>query len=316
MKAEGYSIFVVTPGPLGHLPHPVDTSQGSPACWLRAADVLAHGGSAADVRRSAAERARQTAHGDPEFEAALAASLADADAGGGGAGSGAAHKRLRRSGGAADEEGELQEALRQSLLAATGPPAPATAGAPVSLVRSVSAEDAEALAQALAMSIEGGGGAAGEAAAVPSEQGIIDEMRRLRSALGVEPPAGGGTARLQVRVPASPPLPNSSAGAAAAAASGRPLQVQRRFAADAPVAGVLDWAALAWLEAAYPRLVSCAGAGSAEVEGTAAGVVPPFSLLASLQPPVVLTSDSAADRALTVGGAGLLPSAMLTLRAL
>jgi len=79
----------------------------------------------------------------------------------------------------------------------------------------------------------------------------------------------------------------------------------------------LDWAALAWLEAAYPRLAvsSGAGAGSAEVAGPAAGVVPPFSLLASLQPPVVLRSDSDADRALTVGGAGLLPSAMLTLRA-
>lgn len=310
MKAEGYSIFVVLPGPLGHLPNPIDASQGAPSCWLRAADVLARGDAGADVRRSAAERARQSAEADPEFEAALAASLAESGDATGGA---AAHKRVRRDGGA--EDSELREALRLSLLASSGGggagAAPWQPGGDGSSGGDSAAADAEALAAAVALSLAGpGGGASAEAAGV-SEDAVVAEMLRLRAALAPEPPPGAGTARLQVRVPPVPPrvVVAGASSAAAAAGPGRPQQ--RRFVAGAPIADVFDWAALAWLEAAYPHL---AAAGAPASAAPAAFPWPPFSLVASLAPPLTLRSDSPADRALTVSAVGLLPSATLALR--
>ena len=343
MKTEGFSIFVVLPGPCGHLPDPVDTAQGDPGCWIRMSDVISRGHTAADARRSAADRARQTAQTDPEFEAALAASLGDAVDG-----DSFESKRVRLSEGAWDrstggEDSDLQEALRLSLFASGDEPHAShrtSDGLQSSGETSSDSDDAAALAAAVALSLGGVsneiGGCCGPAL---SEDAVASEMRYLRRSLGLEPPPaslgapGGSIARLQIKVPGIAPvkLPQH----AFSAAPNRPQQ--RRFAVDAPLAAVFNWAALVWLDTAFPHLVpmstdsavTCAplvesvaadarsSASSADAGDSMRAPAPPlfaFTLTAALRPPINVRSDCVADREATVGSSGLMPSATLVLQ--
>jgi Ataxin-3 len=311
MKQSGYSIFVVIPGPLGRLPDPVDTSQGEASCWRRVGDVLAQAHAAEDARHSAAARAQQSAVQDPEFEAALQASLVSA-------GVEESHKRPRPSARVEEENSErdFQAALRLSLLATTAPEA-ASGSASAGLA---SPDDPE-LAAALALSLSGGDSSA-VAVPVPRPSAltiaaISQLILHLRSALAAEdaaaaPVAGASnSARLQVKLPLILPCrvdrPSSET-----VPRGAPAPQHRRFELNAPLSAVLDWAALCWLEAAFPEALAVEGVGTADVDA-----VPPemsaFQLCATM-PPIVLCSSSVEDRARTVRDAGLAPSASLTLR--
>lgn len=76
LKAEGYFIFAVEGTPL---PRPMsDRSVGSPDCWHTVSEIQAGvgKGAAGGVKRQAAERAKQAAREDPEYAAALKASMA------------------------------------------------------------------------------------------------------------------------------------------------------------------------------------------------------------------------------------------------
>jgi Ataxin-3 len=342
MKQDGYSIFVVVPGPLGRLPDPVDTSQGDPRCWRRIGDVLAQSHTAEDARHSAAVHARETAAHDPEFEAALRASLAMAGETAGGDES-QGHKRVRRTFGDDDQDDPgLQQALRMSLMQARGGSAAAAASAPLPSPSGSTSSDGAELEAALALSL-GGDDSSG---AVPAPSGtavpvsialVVLEIQRLRAAIAAaeaaaaassaaEAAAGGVETRLQVKLPSAPPfhsVDSSGRGVAPAAAAPAPASHQRRFKCVAPVAAVLDWAALCWLESSYPEAAVAAAAASPDVGAPEAARseavfarVPPFTLSAAMgaAPPTVLASSSEADRVRSVLEAGLAPSASLTLR--
>ena len=305
LRQDGYQVFVVT----GALPPPATHLYAEPNSWHRLADLEAGGSSArgrdaAAARKSAAARAAAEAREDPEFAAALSASMVgmndDGGAFGGGGGGGA-----RTGSVAAREEEDVRRAIAASLVVSqkTGADANTDRNAAVIVVDDDEDEIAT-LEAAMALSL------------APSPADIAARVSELRGMLGAgEPPADGSVpfARIALRGCAAcvpwRALPVGSGTALQSMASAATI-LQRRFPVSAPLAEVFAWAELCWIEAHFSGAVAPLSAAAA----AAAGKTLPFSLTLSYPTTVFLSSEVSAASA-TVSTSGLAPSAALTLRA-
>jgi ataxin-3 len=203
LKADGYSIFVVTPP--GGLPPPVapGAAHRYPAATLHSVgSILAARGGGDALRRSAAKRARDDAAHDPQLAAAPAASLAAPPGGGrgGGGGWGAGHGGGGGGGGDAGYEAQLAAALSASLADAAPRPPPREAAAAVggrggaagaAAAASVSASAAAAAATAPRFSGAGNRLGGDPPASAPAEA-VGDGAAAVAAASRRPPPLGGG----------------------------------------------------------------------------------------------------------------------------
>ena len=244
MKADGYSIFVVTP--TSALPPASKNAwEYPPGTLFTVAQALAARSSTEATRRNAAKRAREAASEDPDLAAALAASLGQpvpqrGAAAGGSNGGG--------FGGGDDDDADLRAALAASLadskrsVSSSSSSSNSSAAAGQGCVIDDDDDD-DTLRRAVEMSMAAGGGAASHVRTVD----VTSLISSLRAGLPAEPSPtaaasssssssslGASTARIQVKLPSScPPL---VAGAAPSASAPNPLSPatatrQRRFAA-------------------------------------------------------------------------------------
>lgn len=311
LRSDGYQVFVVA----GVLPPPATYLYTEPNSWHRLTDLEAGGSSArgrdaAAARKAAAARAAAEAREDPDFAAALSASMVGMDDDGGGAafGGGGAARGGAGTSVAAREEEEMRRAIAASLGAASSKTSGASANNGASNGAVIVVDDDEDMATleaAVALSL------------APSDADVAARVCTLRGILAAaEPPADGSVpcARIALRgCTACTPWRAMPEGASAPKGAAS-LTLQRRFPVSAPLAEVFAWAEMCWITSHFPGIGDAPASAAAAAAATGgAGQTLPFSLTLSFPTTVLLSTDASMGSA-TVSSAGLAPSASLTLR--
>ena len=246
---------------------------------------------AAAERKSAASRAQETAVSDPDFEAALRASLSDG-------GSVFSSPQARGS-----DDDDLRRAIAASLASprhcgGSGSGSGNASGSGARQVETVSLveDEDDELARAHQLSL------------APPLEACLARFSALSLILGAEPIADGSAsaprcARLSLRCPKpiAAPWPGSYPDAA-------PFVAERRFVIDAPISIVFVWAELEWLRAFIPAS-ALTGDDKAAITSSGAARAAPFALIVAFPRKVL----RAADDERSIEACGLAPSAVLTL---
>jgi ataxin-3 len=346
LREDRYTVFVVRT-PHGRLPAPLlgrsATDMAAANCWHDAATLAAGGGggnggggggSGFEARRAAAALARATAADDPAFEAALRASLAESGL------EGATGLGLRRGASSAreDEDEQLRSAMRASI-ASSAPSARRRGAAAGGGAGAESGADAGAALQSWGrgQALRGGGG--GPAPSFAETIVVDDEdlaaaialsvggetpcalAERLRAALPPEPAAADAaapSARVLVRLPHGVAPFSAGLLKAPPAAAGAPLA--RRFLLTAPISQVYDFSRLVWLESWLPAPAPASSSSSTSSSSSSSSSVAPQ---VGFPRDFLLTTVASNGQqhafverggGITVGAAGLAPSALLIIR--
>ncbi len=287
LRADKYSVFVIS----GVFPPPTPPQFHERERWHNISELQSGNNTrskqAAAERKSAAARAQKEAASDPDFEAALRASLSD----GGGGGDFSRPQAL------ASDDDDLRRAIAASLDYSRGSRGGAAVSdkGPIETVTLIDDDDEIMLTRAQELSL------------VPSIEACLARFRTLSLLLGAEPLAdnSGGLrcARLSLRctTPVAP-WPGSYPTAVI------PFSSERRFICDAPVSTVFAWAELEWLRAFLPPAAVAGIDTAAVLISNDAGRAAPFSLTVSFPRKILSANDER-----SIEEAGLFPSGVLTI---